>query len=82
MKESWRFSSVYAGDCRLTGELCTHVEHGEGSASIQLHSRRPYDVLVSPDSSSSSKTSRISAPRDLAHAKLSSRRAAAAVRGR
>jgi hypothetical protein len=46
MKESWRFSSDYADDCRLTGVLCTHGEHGEGSASIQLHSRRPYDVMV------------------------------------
>ena len=47
MDEKWQYLADYADDCELTGAMCTRVQKGNGSASVQLKTRGPQTVLVS-----------------------------------
>src|SRR5689334_1433311 len=47
MDEKWQYLADYADDCELTGAMCTRVQKGDGKATIQLRTRRPFPVLVS-----------------------------------
>ena len=46
MKDQWQSSEHYTDDCELTGAMCVRTEKGDGSAQLNVKTRRPFRMMV------------------------------------